>query len=267
MEWSITPTTGDSSESAEVAMNLVLAKTGLSLADVDYVVSTGYGRVNVPFAGKTITEITCHAAGAHWLFPEVRTILDVGGQDVKAIRCDEKGTVVNFVLNDRCAAGTGRYLEWTASTFGLGVGQLGSMALQSVKNPPILIESMCTVFAREDMIQFLRHGEDVRDVLAGALRSLAGRLCSFVHRVGVEEPMIITGGVAKNEALVAFIEEGLGISTIKAPEPQIIGALGAAVLAERELSRASRELRVRSSQGVSLPPTLQSSWRRGDRPR
>ncbi|MFC2038354.1 acyl-CoA dehydratase activase [Chloroflexota bacterium] len=241
MDWSIIPTTGDSSESAEIAMNQVLNDTSLSLDDIDYIVSTGYGRVNVPFAQKTITEITCHAAGAHWLFPEVRTILDVGGQDVKAIKCDEKGAVVNFVLNDKCAAGTGRYLEWTAAAFNMDVGQLGHLALQSTRKPPLVIESTCTVFAREDMVKLLRHGEDVKDILAGALRALAGRLCSFVNRVGVEESIILTGGVAKNIALFTFIEEELGITTIKAPEPQIMGALGAAILADRELSGLRQE--------------------------
>jgi predicted CoA-substrate-specific enzyme activase len=218
-------------------MKLVLNKTSLFLSDLDYIVSTGYGRVNVPFANKKITEITCHTVGAFWLFPEVRTILDIGGQDVKTMRCDDKGMVVNFVLNDKCAAGTGRYLERTAAILGLKVEEIGPLSLQNTKNPPPEISSVCTVFATQEMLKLLRKGEDKKDILAGAIKALVERLCVFIDQVGLEESLIITGGVAKNIGVVTYLEKQLGIKTLSAPEPQIIGALGAALIAGREAEK------------------------------
>jgi len=231
LDWYIANTTGDSVESANAVMKLLLEKTGLSIDALDYIVATGYGRVNVSFANRTLTEITCHATGAHWLFPEVHTILDIGGQDVKAIRCNDKGMVVKFVLNDKCAAGTGRYLERTARTIGLEIGELGHLSLENTKDPIPEISSVCTVFAEQEMIQLLRKGLDRRDILAGATKSLVQRLCGFIDRVGLEESLIVTGGVAKNIGVVTYLEKQLGVKTVSAPEPQIIGALGAALLA------------------------------------
>ena len=239
VDWSIAPTTGDSAESADTVMGTLLNKTHLSLDEMDYVVATGYGRVNVPFADKEISEISCHTAGAHWLFPEVHTILDIGGQDIKAIRCNDKGMVVNFVLNDKCAAGTGRYLERTAITLGLKIEELGPLSLENTKDPPPEISSVCTVFAAEEMLKLLRRGEDHRNILAGAIKALVNRLCIFIDRVGLEEALIITGGVAKNIGVVTYLEKQLGVKTISAPEPQIIGALGAALLASREAKKLS----------------------------
>jgi len=238
IDWSIIPTGADSAESAETVMSLLLSKTGLSLGQIDYVVSTGYGRVNVPFTNKVITEITCHARGAHWLFSEVRTILDIGGQDVKAIRCNNRGMVVNFVLNDKCAAGTGRYLERTATTLGLGIEQIGRLSLENDKDPPPEISSVCTVFAMQEILRLLRRGEDPKNILAGATKALVERLCVFIDRVGLEESLIITGGVAKNVGVVTYLESRLGVKAISAPEPQIIGALGAALLAKQEVKRS-----------------------------
>jgi len=238
VDWSVTATTGDSSESADTVMELLLTKTGLSLNDIDYIVSTGYGRVNVSFANREVSEISCHSTGAHWLFPEVRTILDIGGQDVKAIRCNDKGMVVNFVLNDKCAAGTGRYLERTARTLGVKIEEMGPLSLQNLKEPPPRISSVCTVFAAEEMLRLLRKGEDRRDILAGATKALVERLCVFVDRVGLKESLIITGGVAKNIGVVTYLEKQLGVKAVSASEPQIIGALGAALLASREVKKA-----------------------------
>ena len=233
LDWYITTTTGDSAGSANAVMKLLLEKTGLSIDALDYIVATGYGRVNVSFANRTVTEITCHAAGAHWLFTEVHTILDIGGQDVKAIRCNDRGMVVKFILNDKCAAGTGRYLERTARTLGLEIGEIGLLSLENTRDPPPDISSVCTVFAGQEMLILLRKGEDIRDILAGATKALADRLCVFIDRVGLEESLIITGGVAKNAGVVAYVEKQMGVKTITAPEPQIIGALGAALLARR----------------------------------
>jgi len=231
VDWSITPTIGDSATSAGNVMDPLFDKTGLSPDHMDYIVSTGYGRVNVPFAQKQVSEITCHARGAHWLFPEVRTILDIGGQDVKAIRCNAQGKVLKFVLNDKCAAGTGRYLDRTAATLGLNVSELGPLLLKSTKNPPLEISSICTVFATEEMMRWLRKGEDPKDILAGATQALVKRLRGFVDRVGLMPPLIVTGGVAKNTGVIAYLEKALDVTILSAPEPQIIGALGAALIA------------------------------------
>ena len=232
VDWMITATTGDSAESANTVMGLLLKKTDLSLDKIDYIIATGYGRDNVSFADKKITEITCHTKGAYWLFPEVRTILDIGGQDVKAIRCNDKGKVVKFVLNDKCAAGTGRYLERTANTLGLEIGEIGPLSLENVTDPPPDISSVCTVFAELEMLRLLRKGADNRDILAGAIKALVQRLCVFIDRVGLEKSFIVTGGVAKNIGVVTYLEKQLGVKVVSAPEPQIIGALGAALLAD-----------------------------------
>jgi len=233
IDWVLTPTTGDSMDSANTVINLLLKKRGISLDDLNYVVATGYGRVNATYSNKTVTEITCHATGAHWLFPEVHTILDIGGQDVKAIRCNDIGRVIKFILNDKCAAGTGRYLERTAKMLGLELDKIGLFSIQNDKEPPPLISSLCTVFAEQEMLQLLRKREDIKNILAGATKALAQRLCSFIDRVGLKESLIITGGVAKNIGVVTYIEKQLGIKALAAPEPQIIGALGAALIAHR----------------------------------
>ena len=237
LDWSIMPTMGDSIESATTVMKLLLDKTGLSLDDINYILATGYGRVNVPFAKKEISEITCHATGAFWQFPETRTILDIGGQDVKAIKVNDKGMVTKFLLNDKCAAGTGRYLERISATFGMNLKDIGPMALQATADPLPEVSSTCTVFATEEMTWWLRRGEDPKNIIAGATKSLVERLTIFVDRIGLEESLMVTGGVAKNIGVITFVEKQLGMKPIIAPEPQITGALGAAILASREAKK------------------------------
>ena len=165
------------------------------------------------------------------------TILDIGGQDAKAIRCDDKGAVINFVLNDKCAAGTGRYLERTAAIFGLKPQDIGDLSLQNKKRPSLKISSTCTVFATQEVLSLLRKGEERTDILAGAIIALVERLCALIDKVGLEESLIITGGVAKNIGMVTYLEKQLGVKTLHAPEPQIIGALGATLIAARELGK------------------------------
>ena len=236
--WSIIRTRPDSSDSAVTVMDSTLEKCGLSLKDIAYVVSTGYGRVNVPFSQATITEISCHAKGTNWFFPEVRTILDMGGQDCKAIRCDENGRVIDFAMNDKCAAGTGRYLERVAATLGLGLEQIGPLSLETVEGP-LSISSTCAVFAQNDIIKLMREGRQVNDILAGATDAIVDRISALLERVGVEEDLCISGGVAKNIGVVKRLEEKLGLKARIAPEPQVVGAIGAALFARDRAPQAT----------------------------
>ena len=230
MAWSIVLTGPDSVESAQRAVDAVLAEAGLGPEDVGYTVATGYGRANVPFADKTLSEISCHAAGSHWVFPSVRSILDMGGQDCKAIRCDENGRVQNFIMNDKCAAGTGRYLERVAETLGLDLERIGPLSLEP-RDELLQVGSNCVVFAEGDIIRLLRDGKQTKDILAGATDAIVTRIIDLLERVGVEPELCISGGVAKNQGVVRRVEQKLGLKAHIAPEPQIIGALGAALSA------------------------------------
>ncbi len=232
--------TGSSSpESATKAMNLALEGTGLSLEKIHYTVGTGYGRVNVPFAQRTITEIACHAKGANFMYgPTVRTVLDMGGQDCKVIRCDENGKVLSFLMNDKCAAGTGRGLEVFADLVGVNIEEMGELSLRVEEEPPP-VSSTCVVFAKSEASSLLRRGWPKEKVLAAYCAAMAKRVVVLLERLGVEEDFAITGGIAKNAGIVKRVERHIGV---KALEPrldtQIAGALGAALFAA---SLAQRE--------------------------
>jgi len=236
LSYGIIPTGADSIKTAQNVMNMALKNTALSLRDIGYLVSTGYGRVLVPFANKNITEISCHAKGAHWFFPTVRTVLDLGGQDCKAIRCDEKGHITNFVMNDKCAAGTGRFMEVMAKTLELPLDDIGKLSLQTVKEP-CSISSVCAVFAKSEVLALLRHGEDKNDILAGLCEAFASRVFNLLSMIEIEREFVISGGIAKNIGLVRRLEERAGLSANIPSEPQIVGALGAAVFAKELLER------------------------------
>ena len=224
----IIPTGPSSVETAQQVMERTLFN-GLSMKDIEYIVSTGYGRINVPFAQKTVTEISCHARGIVAIFPNVRTILDMGGQDCKAIHVNEKGNVLKFLMNEKCAAGTGRYLERIATTLRTPLDDIGSLSLHS--ETPAEISSYCTVFAEGDAITLLRQGTPVNDILAGVCESLVDRTQILIKRLGVVEDFSICGGIAKNIGVVKRLERNLKVKAYIAPEPQIIGALGAALIA------------------------------------
>ena len=228
--WSLVPTTYDSAETAVFSVNEALNKAKLSLKDIDYVVSTGYGRVVVPFANKNVTEISCHAKGATWLDPGVRTILDMGGQDCKAIRCEPGGNVTNFVMNDKCAAGVGRYLEIIAQILEIPLEQIGEVSLKYEGNP-MTISSTCTVFARSEVLRSIRQGANKNNVLAGAHDALVTRAYGLLSRVGIEKELMITGGIAKNIGIVKRLEQRVGFVVKTSFEPQIVGAMGAALFA------------------------------------
>ncbi len=220
--------------SAKEVMDKALLKVNLSLEDIDYCISTGYGREKIPFAGGNISEISCHGKGAHWLIPSVRTVIDVGGQDCKAIRVDEDGKLQDFTMNDKCAAGTGRFLEVMAKTLEVGLDEIGPLSLSSRNS--VVITSICSIYAQVEVSSHIAHGADLHDLAAGINSAMANRVKSLAMRVGVAEDIVITGGVAKNIGVVKTLEEMLGVKAKRFKvDPQIVGALGAALFAREKI--------------------------------
>jgi predicted CoA-substrate-specific enzyme activase len=227
----------ESRGSAEAVMAGALKISGLTAADLKAIVATGYGRINVPFAGKIITEIACHAKGIHHVFPKVRTILDMGGQDCKAIRIDAEGNHVAFAMNDKCAAGTGRFLEVMAILMKVPLAEIGPLSLQAGED--IRISNVCAVFARSEATRHLRSGKPKADILGGLHAAIVERMFALLKRVGIEPDFAFSGGGAKNIGVVKRLEKKLGMPIYIAEDPQIIGALGAALFA-RELAAKDR---------------------------
>jgi len=236
-------TGSNSPDSANNAMNWALEDTGLSLDKIQYVVGTGYGRVNVPFSNRAITEIACHARGANFIYgPEIRTVLDMGGQDCKAIRCDHRGKVTAFLMNDKCAAGTGRGMEVFADLLQVHINDVGKMSLQ-VDEEPEPVSSTCVVFAKSEAVGLLRKGWPKEKVLAAYCAAMAHRIVTLLLRLGIEEKFAITGGIAKNIGVVKRIEDELKIKASESTiDPQLAGAIGAALfgktLVEKERKKA-----------------------------
>jgi predicted CoA-substrate-specific enzyme activase len=213
-----------------------LDKAGLSISidDLNYVISTGYARESVGFANKTVTEIICHAKGANFVIPSTRFIIDMGGQDSKAIEVDREGNVINFIMNDKCAAGTGRFLEVMASVLEVGsIDEMGPLALQS--NGPCCISSTCTVFAETEVVVLRAEGKDRKDLIAGVHKAVSSRVAAMASSLTIRPDAVFTGGVAKNTGIKKFLEEEIGMEILVPDEPQIIGALGAALFAQTEL--------------------------------
>jgi (R)-2-hydroxyacyl-CoA dehydratese activating ATPase len=227
----------DPGDSAQEVMDKALAKAGLSLIDIGYCIGTGYGRNSIPFANAIESEITCHGKGAQWLMPEVRMVIDIGGQDSKAIRLDETGKVVRFAYNDRCASGTGRFLEVMAGAMGIRLEDMGEISSRSQN--PVAISNQCVVFAETEIISLINSGKDLSDIVSGLHKALAHRVASLAHGVELDKEITMTGGVAKNQGMFQALQEALGvhITPIKT-DPQIIGALGAALLARQTLNKA-----------------------------
>ncbi|HJX37119.1 MAG TPA: benzoyl-CoA reductase, bzd-type, subunit Q [Anaerolineae bacterium] len=225
-------TGSDSPKSAQNATDWALEGTGMTQDDIQYVVGTGYGRVNVPFAQRAITEIACHARGANYMYgPTIKTVLDMGGQDCKAIRVDEKGKVVAFLMNDKCAAGTGRGMEVFSDLLGVHITEVGELSLQVEEEPP-MVSSTCVVFAKSEASGLLREGWPKEKVLAAYCLAMAHRVVGLLERLGIEEDFAITGGIAKNIGIVSRIEKELGIKALKPTlDTQIAGALGGALFA------------------------------------
>ncbi len=223
---------------ANRVMEAALRKAALPFQSIRYVVATGYGRINVPFADRQFTEITCHARAIHHLFPEARTVIDIGGQDVKAIRIDRYGKAVDFVMNDKCAAGSGRFIEVIAGTLGVSLDKVGDLSLES--RNPARISNICTIWAQQEVAASLAQGVGVSDLLAGVHHSLADRIVRMANRLRVEDTIILTGGGAKNKGLLKAISEQLGHEILVPEEPLITGALGAALLG-KEIAEKARE--------------------------
>ena len=227
--FSVVRTGAKSGVSAEKALKDVLEKASLEREDLSWIVSTGYGRVSIAFADENVTEISCHGKGAHYFNPTIRTILDIGGQDSKAIHLNEQGEVRDFVMNDKCAAGTGRFLEMIARTLEVSLDELGAIALASTEK--IEITSMCSVFAESEVISLIANNKEKADIAAGVCGAIANKASGLLRRVGMEPAFMMTGGVAKNPGVVRAVEEKIGEKLYICQEPEIVGATGAALYA------------------------------------
>ena len=219
--------------SAERAYREVLERADITPDQVACTIATGYGRVSIPFADENVTEISCHGRGAHYFNPAVRTILDIGGQDSKAIHVNAAGEVTDFAMNDKCAAGTGRFLEMIARSLEISLDELGPAALESKKH--LEIASMCSVFAESEVISLIANNEEKPDIAAGVCRAVAGKAYSLMRRVGLEGAYMMTGGVAQNPGVVRAVEELIGEKLFICEDPEIVGATGAALLALEKL--------------------------------
>ena len=231
-------TGSDSPESARKAMDWALEETGMTLDDLGFVVGTGYGRVNVPFSDKAITEIACHARGANYMYgPTVRTVLDMGGQDCKVIRCDQRGKVDAFAMNDKCAAGTGRGMEVFADLLAIPIEEVGELSLDVDEEPPP-VSNTCVLFAKSEATGLLREGWPKSKVLAAYCSAMARRVVTLLHQVGIEEEFAITGGIGKNIGVVKRLENEINIKALPAKiDTQIAGALGGALFAQNLLKK------------------------------
>jgi bzd-type benzoyl-CoA reductase Q subunit len=237
--WAVMRTGSNSPDSARNVLNWALESTGITPDDVKYIVGTGYGRVNVPMAKKAITEIACHGRGATYIWgPAVKTVLDVGGQDIKAIRVDEKGKITSFLMNDKCAAGTGRGMEVIADLLSVPIQEVGAHSLKVEKDPPP-VSSTCVVFAKSEAVSLLRKGWSKEMVLASYCNAMSQRMFELLNKVGIEKEFVITGGQSKNIGIVKRIEKLIGFNCLPLPktrsyemDPQLAGAIGAALFSK-----------------------------------
>jgi (R)-2-hydroxyacyl-CoA dehydratese activating ATPase len=232
----IGPTGPEHRKLANRVMEEALAQANLSFDDITYVVATGYGRINVPFADKQITEISCHARGVSYLLPAARMVIDIGGQDSKGIKLSN-GRVVDFVMNDKCAAGTGRFLEVTAEELGVTLEDMGRLYLEAKSK--VEISNICTVFAAQEVVAKLSEGVPLPDIIAGLYEAIASRIYGMVRRLKIEREVALTGGGAKNTGLVKALEAKLGFPVVLPPEPLLTGAIGAALLGSDIVKQAA----------------------------
>ncbi len=230
---SLNPVGVDIVRDADRALQLALQDAHLDRGDVGFTTGTGYGRFKIQFGQLAVTEISCHARGAHFLFPKTRLVVDIGGQDTKAIRVNERGEVVDFAMNDKCAAGTGRFLDVCAGALGLDVADIGPLSLNS--RHPVRVTSTCTVFAESEVTSYVSRGKEPQDILAGLHASIANRSLSLLQRVGIEPEVTFTGGVSRNEGMVRALSQRLGLPVNVSPLSQYMGAIGAALVGEERL--------------------------------
>jgi predicted CoA-substrate-specific enzyme activase len=217
-------------ESAAEVMDLALKNAGLKMEDISFCVGTGYGRNKIPFVNLAVSEIACHGKGAQWIMPSVRTVIDIGGQDCKAMRMDKDGNVLKFTTNDKCAAGTGRFLEVMAKLLGVSLDELGTIS-ENAKDP-LSLSSTCTVWVQAEVVHHLNSQKPVADIAAAINRAMAIRVAILANQIRAEKDICMSGGVAKNKGVVSQLEKDLGMKIKKLRyDPQIVGALGAAVIA------------------------------------
>lgn len=221
---------------ADRAFEQALATAGVRREQVGYVVGTGYGRFNVAFGDTQVTEISCHAKGAWAIFPQTRTVIDIGGQDTKAIGVSDRGEVLDFAMNDKCAAGSGRFLTNSAEAVGMDVSEIGERSLLAER--PVRLSTVCTVFVESDILSYLAQGKKVDDILAGVHAAIANRTIALVRRVGANSEVTFTGGVSRNVGMRRAIEEKLGVPINASADSHFTGAIGAAMYALERMRSA-----------------------------
>lgn len=226
--FAIIPTGWNSKEAGRHVFTLALNNAGLKEQDVSLITGTGYGRISLPFIDRKVTEITCHAKGAKFLFPQTKTVIDIGGQDSKVISVADDGTVADFMMNDKCAAGTGRFLQVMTGILDITLDELGRMAVNS---QPVSINSMCTVFAESEIIGLLAQGVPKEAIAAGIIQTIANKLVGLTSRIPCNSEITFTGGLANNLEICHMLSDTLGVSFNVPFQPQIVGALGAALIA------------------------------------
>jgi (R)-2-hydroxyacyl-CoA dehydratese activating ATPase len=225
----VIPSGGNYLETANRVSQAAIEKAGLSRADISRTVATGYGSTTVNFADRTVTDISCHAAGIHYLFPSARTVVDIGGQFSRAIRIDGEGRVTNFVQNEKCAGGSGKFLQVIARILHITIEEIGALSLTSIK--PVDFTTGCAVFAESEAVSRISEGATPADILAGVHKAMAAKIINLIVRLGLAEDCAVTGGGAKDIGLVRTIETELGVTVLVPEEPRISAALGAALLA------------------------------------
>ncbi len=233
--FAVIPTGYDVTAAAGEVAGKALNEAGVNMKDLAYVISTGYGRNAVEFSNKAVTEIICHAKGVNWTLPQARTVIDIGGQDSKVIGIGEDGIVSNFVMNDKCAAGTGRFLEVMAGILHVDISDMGPISMKGLT--PCSISSTCTVFAESEMVTLRAQGRTRENIIAGIHKAMSHRVAIMGRSVGFRNEIVFTGGVAKNIGIKKALEEEINCEIQKPEEPQIMGALGAALMAKSEAEK------------------------------
>jgi (R)-2-hydroxyacyl-CoA dehydratese activating ATPase len=223
-------------KAADNAFRAACHNAGIAAPEVGFVVGTGYGRYNISFGNAQMTEISCHARGAHFVYPSTRTVIDMGGQDSKAISVGTDGQVMDFVMNDKCAAGTGRFLANAADVMGIGLDEIGPLSLRASR--PVRITTVCTVFVESDILSYLAQGKKAEDILGGVHLAIAKRTLSLARRVPIAPQITMTGGVARNSGMVRALEEVLGTTMQISPDAHFMGAIGAAVFALEKMDQS-----------------------------
>jgi len=227
-------------ESSDEVINVALKEAGLNMNDITYTVTTGYGRDQIPFSDVSRSEIACHARGAWWCHPATRTVIDIGGQDAKAIRVDNVGNVINYRYNDKCATGTGRFLEVMANALEVELEEMGEIGSKSTKQ--LNLSNQCVIFAETEVVSLINEGEEVADIVNGLNRSLTNRVAALANSIGTEDEVVFTGGVAKNKGVSDALGKALKckFATINGHDPQLNGALGAALLAQELFEKVTK---------------------------